>query len=218
MATQTTQAAKKKFETMKLGPFTGAYAQGLFEASAVDDKQEPKYGLTLLIPKTGLDPQSPAARSFAALKKKIDEVIVQKFGAGAVTQVKQNAAGFKNFPIRDGDVEKPDKPEFAGMYFISCRSKNRPSLVNRHLQHITDKEEVWSGCKFVVDVGVFGYDIKNDKGQTTAKGVSVGLNHALMFEKGERIDNRKSAEETFAEYAGEGDASGGGESEESALD
>lgn len=203
----------KKNTSMKLGPFTGAYVGGLFEASAVQDGQEPKYSLTLLIPKN-IDPKSPAGKSFAALKARLDEVAKEKFGAAQVLNVQKNAAGFKNYPIRDGDIDKPDKPEFAGMYFISVKSKNRPGLVNRHLQPVTNKEDVYSGWKFVVDVNAFAYEIKNDKGGIASKGVSVGLNHALAYEAGERIDNRKSAEETFAEFAEEGGEGGG----ESALD
>jgi hypothetical protein len=212
---------KKKYETLKIGPFTGAYVQGLWEASAVQDGQEPKYNLTLLIPKN-LDPKSPAGRSFAALKAKIDEVAKEKFGPASVAQVQKNVGGFKNYPIRDGDVDKPDKPEFAGMYFIGVKSKSQPNVVNRHLQRITDKEEIWSGCKFVVDAGVFSYEIQDQKTKkTVSKGVSVGMNHVLFFETGDRIDNRKSAEETFAEYAEDGAAGEGGgapEAEESALD
>lgn len=206
----------KQNKTVNLGPFTGAYVGGLWQATAVQDGQEPKYGLTILIPKK-LDPKSPAGRSFEILKKRIDEVAIEKFGAKNLEAIKKNAAGFKNFPIRDGDVEKPDKPEFAGMYFISAKSKSRPSVVDRHLVQVTDKDEVWSGCKFVVNVNAFAYDITDKKtGKSVSKGVSVGMNHVLFFEKGERIDNRQSAEETFAEYA-DGSESAAGE-EENALD
>lgn len=212
-------SGKKKFRTLKIGPATGAYVGGLFEATALDDNQEPKYSITLLIPKN-TDPKSPLGKSFAALRFMVDEAFVERFGKGEIEKFRKNVLPWKNFPIRDGDVEKSDKPEFAGMWFISMRSKTRPGLVDRRLQAITDKEEVFSGCKFVVDAGVFAYEIKNQKGAVTAKGVSIGLNHVLFVEKGERIDNRKSAEETFAEYAG-GEESGGaagGETEESALD
>lgn len=211
----------KKYETLKIGPFTGAYVQGLWEASAVQDGQEPKYNLTLLIPKN-LDPKSPAGRSFIALQAKIKEVFVAKFGPNPAEfeKFKKNISPWKNFPIRDGDVEKSDKPEFVGHYFMGVRSKTQPNVVNRHLQRITDKQEIWSGCKFVVDAGVFSYEIQDSKTKkTVSKGVSVGMNHVLFFETGERIDNRKSAEETFAEYAEDGAAGeGGGSSDESALD
>lgn len=209
---------KKTSTEVKIGPFTGAYVGSVWQASAMEEGQEPKYGITLLIPKK-MDPKSPQARSFEALKKMLDEVAIKKFGAGNLGAIKKNVAGFKNYPIRDGDVEKPDKPEFAGMWFISPKTKTRPTVVDRHLQVVTDKEEIWSGCKFVAAVNPFGFEAKDKAGKVKAKGVSIGLNHLLFFEKGDRIDNRKSAEETFAEYADGSEASSGGdEGGESALD
>lgn len=191
---------KTKINTnLKIGPYTGAYAQGLFQASAVNEGDEPKYGITLLIPKDKAD-RDP---SFKALKQMIEFVAKQKFGPNW-------AKICKHLPIRDGDVEKSDKKEFAGMYFVRAGSKNRPGVVNRHLVPITDKDEAYSGCRFVVQVNVFAYDHK-----VGGKGVSLGLNNALMFEKGERIDGRQEAAEAFAEFA---EGAGGDADGESALD
>ena len=190
----------KQSTQIKLGPAVGAYAQGLFEASAIDEKQEPKYGITLLFPK------ATAEKDLAQLKKMIAFVAEQKFGPNW-----KKLPGFK-LPIRDGDVEKPDKKEFAGMMFVGARSKNAPGVVDRHLKRITSKDEAYSGCKFVLQVNVFAFDAGG------SKGVSLGLNHALMFEKGERIDGRIEAEEAFSEYAGEGGEGGEGEVAENPLD
>lgn len=173
----------KKTNVIKLGPAVGAFAQGLFEARAIDEKSEPKYGITLLFPKRTAD------KALAELRKMIDFQARQKFGPNYAKLPK-----FQN-PIRDGDVEKPDKKEFAGMLFISAKSKNRPGLVNRHLQAITDKDEAFSGCKFVIQAGVFAFEKAGNKG------VALGLNNAMMFEKGDRIDGRQDAAEAFAEYA-----------------
>lgn len=203
MANQSKQSTK-----MKIGPFTGAYAQGLFEANAIDDTQEPKYGITLLVPKKEAD------KKLAELRKMIAFVAVQKFGPAWEKDSKLK------LPIRDGDVDKPDKKEFAGMLFLGARSKNQPGVVDRHLKRITSKEEArekaYSGCKFVLDVNVFAFEIKNKQGAVISKGVSLGLNNALVFEQGERIDGRVEAEEAFAEYAG--DDAGGGEASENPLD
>jgi hypothetical protein len=185
MANQSRQSTQ-----MKIGPFTGAYAQGLFEASAIDEKQEPKYGITLLVPK------AVAEKELAQLKKMIAFVAAEKFGPNWV-----KLPNFK-LPIRDGDVEKPDKKEFAGMMFIGARSKNPPGVVDRHLKRITDKDEAYSGCKFVLQVNVYAFDAGG------SKGVALGLNNALVFEKGERIDGRIGAEEAFAEFAESGEGGG----------
>jgi hypothetical protein len=195
----TTATATKQNTKIKVGPFTGAYAQGLFQASAVNDGDEPKYGITLLIPKATAD-KNP---SFVALKKMIEVVGKTKFGPNYVKLC-------KHLPIRDGDVEKPDKKEFAGMYFIRAGSKSRPQVVNRHLVPVTDKEDAYSGCKYVVSMNVFAFEHK-----VGGKGVSLGLNNAMVWEKGERIDGKVDAAEDFAEFAdgdtGSAPAAGGDE-------
>lgn len=200
--------ASKRNTNVKIGPYTGAYAQGLFQASAVNDNDEPKYGITLLIPKdkAAKDP------SFKALQAMIEQVAKEKFGPNWKANPKIHN------PIRDGDVEKPEKKEFAGMFFIRASSKNRPGLVNRHLVPITDKEEAYSGCKFVVSANVFAFEFKPKDGKAVmSRGISLGLNNAMMFEKGERIDGRVNAAEDFAEFADGSEDQGGGDGE-SALD
>lgn len=200
MANQSRQSTQ-----MKIGPFTGAYAQGLFEASAIEDTQEPKYGITLLIPKKVAD------KELAQLRKMITFVATEKFGPNW-----EKIPNFK-LPIRDGDVDKPDKKEFAGMLFIGARSKTQPGVVDRHLKRITNKEEAYSGCKFVLQVNVYAFDIKNKQGGSVSRGVSLGLNNALVFEKGERIDGRIDAEEAFAEFVEDGPG-GGDATPENPLD
>lgn len=188
----------KKSTVIKLGPAVGAFAHGLFEAHAMDEKSEPKYGITLLFPKKTAD------KTLKELRQMIDFCARQKFGANYAKNPK-----FAN-PIRDGDLEKPDKKEFAGMLFIAAKSKNRPGLVDRHLRVVTDKEEAYSGCKFVIQAGVFA----TDKGGTPR--VALGLNNAMVFEKGDRIDGRQDAAEAFAEFADGAEGEGG--EEENALD
>lgn len=201
------QTNGKENTKLKIGPAVGAFANGLFEARAFEEGQEPKYGITLLFPKK-MKAGSPEAKSFEALKAMINKVAIQKAGP--------NYAKLPKFglPIRDGDVEKPDRKEFAGMWFVAAKSKNRPQIVNRHLVHVTDKDEAYSGCKFVASVGVFAFEKKG------VKGVALGLNNVMLWEKGERIDGRIDAAEDFAEYEGGAEAGGaeGGGEEESALD
>lgn len=190
----------KPTNVIKLGPATGAYASGLFEARAIEEGKEPRYSITLLFPK------KTAEKALADLKKKIHEAAVKKFGPTYTKLPKFH------IPIRDGDVEKPDKKEFAGMMFVAAASKNRPGVVDRHLRPVTDKDEAYSGCKFVVQAGVFAFEKAGNKG------VALGLNNAMVFEKGERIDGRQDAAEAFAEYADGSEAPAGNEGEENPLD
>lgn len=185
-----TAAAKKpvKFETrIKVGPVLGSYAN-LFTPRAVTDKQEPKYSISLLFSKTA-NPNSPEGKSLAHLKELIHRFAVLKFGPDYLSIPK-----FGN-PLRDGDIEKPDKPEYVGKLFVNASAKRQPGIVDRHLKPVTSESEAYSGCLYVASLNVFSY---KDKPGT---GVSFGLNNLLVFEKGTRIDGRKEAAEDFAEYA-----------------
>lgn len=190
--------AEKKVSTrIKLGPAVGSYAT-IFEPRAIDETQEPRYSITLLFDKKTADKQ------LAELQKMVDFVAVQKFGPKAKELMKQ---GKIRNPIRDGDTDKPDNSTYAGKVFVGMSTKQRPGIVDRHLQPVTDKSEAYSGCKFVASVNVFAYDRAGNKG------VSLGLNNLMVYEKGDRIDGRKGAEEDFAEFVDEGGEPAGNEAD-----
>lgn len=178
---------------IKLGPAVGSYAN-IFKPRAVDEKSEPKYSISLLFEKKRAD------RQLAELRRVIAHVAEKKFGP-AWTKIPK----FHN-PIRDGDVEKPEHKEYAGRLFANASSTRQPGIVNRHLVPVTSEDEAYSGCMFVAAVNVYAFEKKGNKG------VALGLNNLLVFEKGERIDGRVGAEEDFAEYAGDGGGEGAAES------
>lgn len=184
-------ANEKRKTEVKLGPALGSYAN-IFEPRAVNEGDEPKYSISLIF-KKDLDPKSQAGRSLAELRKMIEFVAEQKWGP------KWKTMGLK-LPIRDGDVDRPEHKEYANAVFLNASSKRMPGLVNRKLQTITDKEEAYSGCFFLAAVNVFTFEKKVNKG------VALGLNNLLLWEKGERLDNRKSAEETFADVVEDEDS------------
>lgn len=175
---------------IKVGPFLGSYAN-IFKPRAVDEGDEPKYSISMLFSKTATA-GTPEAKSLAELKKMIEYVAAKKFGPKWM-----EIRGFKH-PVRDGDVDKPDHKEYAGKWFANSSSKRQPGIVGRNLVPITSEEDAYSGCKFVAAVNVYAFEKKG------SKGVALGLNNLLVFEKGDRIDGRKGAAEDFAEYTDEG--------------
>ena len=52
-------------------------------------------------------------------------------------------------PLRDGDTERPDNPEYAGHMFVNANSDNRPGIVDVNLNPIIEKEDLlrvlWPG-------------------------------------------------------------------------
>lgn len=179
-----------KFETrIKVGPVLGSYAN-IFTPRAVTPGQEPKYSISLLFSKKA-NPNSPEGKSLAQLKELIHRLAVLKFGPD------YKAIPKFGYPLRDGDVEKSDKPEYVGKFFLNAGSKRPVGIVDRHLKPVTSESEAYSGCLFVASLNAFSY---KDRPGT---GISFGLNNLLVFEKGTRIDGRKDAAEDFAEYAGD---------------
>lgn len=181
--------------TIKLGPVLGSYAN-IFKPRAVDPKDEPKYSISLLFAK---DAKGPEAKSLEELRKMIDFVATQKFGP--------NYKKLPNFkiPLRDGDVEKPDHKEYANKIFANASSTRPVGCVDRQLKPVTTESDAYSGCKFVASVNVYAFEKKGNKG------VALGLNNLLVFEKGERIDGRKEAAADFAEYSEDSSSSSASE-------
>lgn len=177
-----TQANDKKRTQIKLGPALGSYAN-IFKPRAIDEKSEPKYSIALLFEKKTADKQ------LAELRKMMEFVAAEKFGP------KWKAIPKFSLPIRDGDVDKPTQDEYKGKLFVNASSKRAPQVVDRHLVAVISEEEAYSGCIFVASVNVYAFDKAGNKG------VALGLNNLLVWEKGEKLAGGKSAAEDFAEYA-----------------
>ena len=202
-ATQSNELKTK----IKIGPALGSYAN-IFKPRAVDEGQEPKYSISLLFDKKAIaDKKTPEGKSYAELVAIVEAVATKKFGPAWRKNPK-----FK-LPMRDGDVEKPEHKEYAGKMFVNSSSTRQPGIVGRNLVPITSEQDAYSGCKFVAAVNVYAFEKAGNKG------VALGLNNLLVFEKGERIDGRLDATEDFQEYdGGEGESAPAGKSEESPLD
>jgi hypothetical protein len=188
-----------KSTVMKIGPATGSYVT-LHTPRAIEEGKEPRYSISLIFKK------ATAEKELKALREMIDYVATTKFGPKW-----KEIPKFKT-PIRDGDVDKPTHKEYADSLFINSSSTRRPGVVDRHLKPILSKDEhndkAFSGCRYVIEVGVFAFD------RSGSKGVSLGLNNVLVYELGERIDGRVDAAEAFKDF----EEDGGGSDEVNPLD
>jgi hypothetical protein len=174
----------KKSVAINLPPALGCYVQ-VFEPREFQNDGKPKYSLNLLWAKD----RKP---ELAPFKQAIVDCATSLFGAKAVEDLK--AGRLKN-PLRDGDVEKPGDPVYAGMYFINAKSDRRPGVVDRKLQPVLSTDDCYSGCIFRANIQVYAYDNKS-------KGVAVGLNALQVVEKGERLAGTgANAEEVFKEFS-----------------
>ena len=156
----------------------------LFEAHASFDNQVAKYSTVILIPKS--DTKTVNAIK-AAQKAALENGKATKFNG----KIPNNWTNTLKDCDEEADLEK--NPEYAGHYSMTVSNLQKPGIVDRDLQPILDRSEVYSGCYARVSINAFPF---NNSGN---KGVSFGLNHVQKLEDGEPLGSVTRAEDDFAE-------------------
>ena len=91
----------------------------IFEPRAAAEGQEPKYSVSIIIPKSDTE-------TIAAISKAVEEAKEQgkaKWGGKIPANLK--------LPLRDGDEDRPDDEAYANSYFINANSTRKPEIVDR---------------------------------------------------------------------------------------
>ena len=143
-----------------------------------------KYQATLMIPKDSAEHKEILAAMMSAAK----EAAKEKFGDKIGNKFK--------WPIKDGD--KPEnwdapKPEYAGHWIISCRSKDKPGIVDQLVKPITDESIPMAGDYINVTTSCGALEWEG------SKGVTFYLNNVQFVKKGEPLGSRRRAEYEFDE-------------------
>lgn len=155
----------------------------LFEPHAANEKQEKRYSTVILVPKSDKKTiKAIKAAQQAALEQGKDS----KFN-GKIPKNWHNT--FRDADEEEDALEK--NPEYAGHYMMSIGNKNRPGIVDRDKEPITDSTEVYSGCYARVAMNAFPYATQGNRG------VSFGLNHVQKLADGEPFGNVTRAEDEF---------------------
>jgi ssDNA-binding protein len=136
-----------------------AYAHGLLKATS-EDGGDPKYSVVCLIPKNDKEQE-------AKIREEARKAAHAKFGA-------QLPKGMRH-QLRDGDEldengERVKGDEFKEHWYVSASSKEQPVVEVGKDHRPARPEEVVSGYYGDIQVGVFGYDKRGNKG------VSCGIN------------------------------------------
>lgn len=152
----------------------------VFQPHAVEDGQDPKYSVTLLIPKSD-------KKTVTNIKRAIDAA--KELGAGSKWGGKV-PNGLK-MPLRDGDLEREDQEEFTGCYFINANSKQKPGVVDSQLQEIIDSTELFSGCYGKASINFYAFAVSGNKG------IAAGLNNLQKLRDGDYLGGRSSAVDDF---------------------
>ena len=142
----------------------------------------PKYSVSLIIPKDDV-------KTIAAINQAVENAIkdgAAKFGG------KIPPKGALKLPLRDGDEDRPEAPEYAGMYFLNANSTQKPGIVDKDLVEIIDPEEVYSGCYGRASINFYAFNSNGNKG------VACGLGNIQKVRDGEPLGGKTSAADDFS--------------------
>ena len=162
----------------------------------IDEGGKLKYSACLLIPKDDEETLDKISDAVWTAYETAKEMLADANGVvPALEEIK--------VPIRDGDIEKPDDPDYAGHYFINASSLYKPEVVNAQLEAVPD-DEVYSGMVGRASISFFAYAIYDNKG------IGCALNNIQKLYEGKRMDRRRTAAEDFAAFKARSDTAGKG--------
>ena len=170
---------------MVTGKVRLSYAH-IWEPASINGSDE-KYSVSLIIPKS--DKKTVNAINKAVEQAKEDGKA--KFGGKIPATLK--------LPLRDGDIERPDDEAYADSYFINANSKEKPRIVDRNVQPILDRNEVYSGCYARVSISLYAFNTNGNRG------IACGLGNIQKVADGEPLGGRTRAEDDFDIYEDDDD-------------
>lgn len=154
----------------------------IFEPQEPQGGGDPKYSVTLLIPKADTATMGKIKVAMAEAR----ENFCKRNGASALPLKPVNT-------LHDGDGTRDNGEEFGpeckGHYVITVSSKQKPVIVDNTGNPITDPGEVYSGCYGRASINFYGYS-RNGK-----KGISAGLLAVQKLHDGEPFGTVGSADD-----------------------
>ncbi|MGX8705268.1 MAG: DUF2815 family protein [bacterium] len=152
----------------------------IWEPKAPMGKGDPKYSCSLIIPKSDRE-------TVDAINRAIDCAIqegIGKFG-GKIPNKAQLM-----LPLRDGDLERDDDA-YKGCWFINANSKTPPQVVDRRVQPILDRSEIYSGVYARVSISLYPFSVNGNRG------VACGLGNVQKIRNGEPLGGHTNASANF---------------------
>lgn len=159
----------------------------LITPRAAQPNAEPKYSVTLLIPKTD---NATLMDINASIKAAYEEGVTKKWG-GAHPQQK--------VIVHDGDGLRPSGLPFGdeckGHWVLTASSKNKPQVVGiDNVNCELAPNDIYSGMYARVTINFFAYDTAG------SKGVGCGLGNVMKTKDGEPLSGGASAASDFADF------------------
>ena len=153
----------------------------VFEPVAMNEGEQPKYSICILIPKSD-------TKTLDAINKAVEAAKVA--GKAKIADKNGKIPSTIKIPLRDGDEERGDDPAFEGMMFINANSNRKPAIVDKELNPIMSQDEFYSGCYGRVSINFYAFNVQS-------KGIAAGLQNIQKLEDGEMLAGGSTAEEDF---------------------
>ncbi len=141
-----------------------------------------KFSVSLIIPKSDV-------KTLSAINGAIDAAIEE--GKGKFGGKVPNKAAIK-IPLRDGDIDRPDDEAYADSYFINANSNTAPQVVDKNVNPILDRSEVYSGIYARVSINFYAFNSNGNKG------IACGLGNIQKIRDGEPLGGRTNAADDFS--------------------
>ena len=150
-----------------------------------------KYQATFLIA-----PDNPCV---AKIKDAIKQIAIAEYGDKAKAVVTNR----EKIPLKKGDDKENIPDGYAGMLYISAKSKNRPELRDANPKiRIIEKEEIrekfTAGYRVNAYVDLYPYAVRNSGGAIIKSGIAAGLKGGAQAAGGERGGVRLALDQLFA--------------------
>ena len=147
-----------------------------------------KYSVSLIIPKAD-------TKTLGAIQKAIDAAIDEgrgKFGG------KVPSKATLKLPLRDGDVDRPDDEAYTNCYFVNANSSSAPEIVDKSLNPILNRSEVYSGVYARASINFYAFNSNGNRG------IACGLGNIQKVRDGEPLGGKTSAADDFtSDYDGD---------------
>lgn len=141
-----------------------------------------KFSVSLIIPKSD-------TKTIAAINAAVDAAIEE--GRGKFGGKIPNRAVLK-LPLRDGDIDRPDDEAYANSYFVNANSNSAPEIVDKALNPIMSRSEVYSGVYARVSVNFYAFNSNGNRG------IACGLGNIQKVRDGETLGGKTSAADDFS--------------------
>jgi len=164
---------------VKTGVVRLSYAN-IWKPRAAEAGQEPKYSVSLIIPKTD---KTTLAAIKAASDEALKEGITRKWGGKKPANLK--------LPLRDGDVDRPDDEAYAGAWFLNTSAKKKPLILDADRNEVYDESEVYSGCYARAIIECYPFDVSGNRG------VAVNLQAIQKIRDGEPLGGAQVSASDF---------------------